>query len=701
MSNISGLQHLKRSNRILHFDHLDLLGIALALGLISLRVIYVIPIACFFIYKIRHMVCLLLFWSLLGLMSLLYFIQITELIPSTIQGEVIVIDELKREYSSRYIVKHQGHRYTFFGPEDDYQVGDRIILRAKIDIYPKRTIPKGFDTNSYYKSIGIDGTLIDMDIIHIESGFSFWSLRETIKHSIEKTTDSPYVMAMLFGETDYKEEKLIYQELGLGFLLSISGIHLYAVAVMLKKSFFYLDIPMKHQNLMIMMFYGWMCYMHAFDSGVLRLLLMSIAIWINEKYDFRRSKNELFHVVMGLILILNIKLMMSSSLLILYLILLSFHLLEPVYRGYHPLIKRGMMSLIVLCVMLPFQGIIYLLGIIFVPLLGPFLAAWWMFSSLGIAIFPRINEVITKITYDLHVLLSWFSHHSISIVVGRLTTPFIIIYFLLMVFFLVAKQTIVKLAFVLSIVLLFIVPSWIHQSTTSITFLDVGQGDSTIITSKGCIAVIDAFNYVGDYLINHGISTIDYLILTHSDLDHIKETPSLIHRLTINHLILSSKDHEYPAYTIRPIFAQAGDRYQCGDVNLHILAPFEGVESNNDASIIIQTKIHYTTFLLMGDAEFATEMRLIEIYGNQLKSDVLKVGHHGSKTSTSSLFLHYVKPEKAVISIGRSNRYGFPHLEVIERLHDMNITIDRTDLQGTIRFVPTKKKHNWQYALPF
>ncbi|HOI84806.1 MAG TPA: ComEC/Rec2 family competence protein [Acholeplasmataceae bacterium] len=692
---------MRRSNRILHFDYLDLLGMALALSLISLRVVYVIPVACFFIYRIRHHVCMLLFWSLFGLFSLLYFIHINESTLNDFQGEVIVVDETSKEYSSLYTVRYQGHKYYLFGPKDDYHVGDRIILRGSIDIYPKRTIPKGFDPNSYYTSIGIDGTLVDVEIIHIESGFSFWALRETIKMSIETSTDSPYVMAMLFGETYHEEEKLIYQELGLGFLLSVSGIHLYVVAAMFKKIFFYLDIPMKYQTIFIMLFYGWMCYMHACDSGIMRLFLMSVAVWINDKYDFRRSKNELFHLVMGLLLVLNIKLMLTSTLFILYLILLSFYLLEPLYRGYHPLMKRGIMSVIVLCVMLPFQGVIYLLGIILIPLIGPLLATWWMVSSFGIAIFPSMNIGLFRITHDLHSLLSWLGHHSISIVVGRLTSFSIVIYFLLIVFFLLTKQKMVKGFMILTIVLLYLVPSWIHQSTTSITFLDVGQGDSTIITSKGCITVIDAFDYVGDYLINHGISTIDYLILTHSDLDHIKEVPSLINRLTIKQLILSSKDHEYPAYTIRPTFAKAGDHLSCGDISLHILAPFDQVESNNDASIIIQTTIRETTFLLMGDAEFDVEMRLIEIYGNQLKSDVLKVGHHGSKTSTSSLFLHYVKPEKAIISVSRSNRYGFPHVEVIERLRNMNITIDRTDLQGTIRFVPTKKKHNWQYALPF
>ena len=342
---------MRRSNRILHFDYLDLLGMALALSLISLRVVYVIPVACFFIYRIRHHVCMLLFWSLFGLFSLLYFIHINESTLNDFQGEVIVVDETSKEYSSLYTVRYQGHKYYLFGPKDDYHVGDRIILRGSIDIYPKRTIPKGFDPNSYFTSIGIDGTLVDVEIIHIESGFSFWALRETIKMSIETSTDSPYVMAMLFGETYHEEEKLIYQELGLGFLLSVSGIHLYVVAAMFKKIFFYLDIPMKYQTIFIMLFYGWMCYMHACDSGIMRLFLMSVAVWINDKYDFRRSKNELFHLVMGLLLVLNIKLMLTSTLFILYLILLSFYLLEPLYRGYHPLMKRGIMSVIVLCVM--------------------------------------------------------------------------------------------------------------------------------------------------------------------------------------------------------------------------------------------------------------------------------------------------------------------------------------------------------------
>jgi competence protein ComEC len=644
---------------------------------------------------------MLLFWSLLGCLALCYFLTISVEIPKQIIGQVIVIHEEEGQYTTRYSLLYHKHIYHIHASHDEFEVGDRLYIEGSITLYPHQTMPKGYDAYHEFRSQGIDGHITSYHIMHKEKGFSLWTLRARCKDLIDQRTSSSFVMAMLFGQRLSDEEKNVYDELGLGYLLSVSGIHLFACALMLRKGFYAFNIPVKVQTLMIISFYGMMVYFHRFDLGILRLFIMEIALWVNKKYDLKKSSFELFQVVMFLMLLLRIESLMSTSILILYLILSSFYLLEPLYRGYNPILKRYVMSAMVILILLPFTGRVHMIALCVIPFFGIFLAMSLMIFSWLVVIFPPIHSVFLFFTDSLNLMLTWMSHRALTLYLGRLDPLLIILYFLFVLMILLSKRYTFKTFYSIAIILLFIVPSWIYRQTTSITFLDVGQGDATILTSKGCIAVMDAYDHVYDYLTRHGVDSIDYLILTHSDLDHIQEASTLISRLHVKHVILSSSDQNYPAYSLRPRIVKAGDHVRCGDVLIDILAPLGQAQSSNDASIVMQMTLHHTTFLLMGDAESKTEASLIETYGHLLKSDVLKVGHHGSKTSSSTLFLHYVKPSRAIISVGRRNRYGFPHDEVIHRLKEIHAIIDRTDLQGTIRYFPTKKKHNWQYSLPF
>lgn len=625
----------------------------------------------------------------------------TPSIPDDIHGTVRVVDGEKGEYATRYRITHKGYSFHVYAPHDRYQIGDRLLIKATIETYPKQTIPKGFDAYHYYLSKGIHGRITSYEVIHHEEGFSLWSLREVIKKMIDQRSSSPYVKAMLLGERLAEDEKDVYHTLGLSFLMSVSGIHLYAWASLMRKCFYYMNTPMKVQRIAVLLFYGSMTYLHRLDIGIMRLFLMTIAIAINDHLDLRRSNLELYHVVMVLLVLMYGASLMFSSLLILYLIVLAFYMLEPMYRGCHPLMKRWIMGIIVMIILLPFHGKIVVLGILLLPFLGLSVASFLMISSILVVVFKALHVVYIPITDHIYHMLSWMSDRSMTVSVGTLDSGLIVLYFLLIILFFISRKYRVRMMIIVFVIMLFIIPAWIHTQTTSITFLDVGQGDATIITSKGCVMVIDAYDHVYDYLTHHGISTIHYLILTHSDHDHIQEASILLERLRIEKLLLSSADHHYPIFPDRPTRVKAGDRLRCGDVDIHVLSPAFDHTSSNEASIVMRVMMHQTTFLLMGDAEQETENYLIKTYGQKLKSDVLKVGHHGSNTSSSSVFLHYVKPTRAIISLGRLNRYGFPHDDVIHRLLNHDIVILRTDLHGTIRFLPTKKKHNWQYSLPF
>lgn len=238
-----------------------------------------------------------------------------------------------------------------------------------------------------------------------------------------------------------------------------------------------------------------------------------------------------------------------------------------------------------------------------------------------------------------------------------------------------------------------------------VSFLDVGQGDAIFIqASNGKKLLIDAgpdqsvVEEVGKILPFFD-RRIDMVLATHSDADHIGGFPYLFDRYyiplvieseiaspTVVHRIFGEKK---VAEQSNRLVARAGERIILDPKNnivIDIIFPDQNPVQweTNEASIIVKVSYGETSFLLTGDAPSEVENHLIDIYGEQLQSNVLKLGHHGSKTSTSDLLLEVVKPEFAIVSAGLGNRYGHPHPEVVERVELNNAHILETATVGTI-----------------
>ncbi|MBU5425308.1 MBL fold metallo-hydrolase [Tissierella pigra] len=233
-----------------------------------------------------------------------------------------------------------------------------------------------------------------------------------------------------------------------------------------------------------------------------------------------------------------------------------------------------------------------------------------------------------------------------------------------------------------------------------IHFIDVGQADSIFIKKGQEAMLIDAGNNkdgktVVEYIKNQNVSKLNYVIGTHPHADHIGGLDDVIDNLDIDKLIMpnaiaNTKTFEDVLDSIdkkglKITKPKVGDRYTLNGAEFIVLAPNgESYESLNDYSVVVKLIDGETSFLFTGDAEALSEKEMLKSNRNLLKSDVLKVGHHGSVTSTSQEFLDAVDPYIAVISSETGNSYGHPHKEIIERLTEKNIDICRTDLQGTI-----------------
>lgn len=242
----------------------------------------------------------------------------------------------------------------------------------------------------------------------------------------------------------------------------------------------------------------------------------------------------------------------------------------------------------------------------------------------------------------------------------------------------------------------------IDEAAFSVHYIDVGQGDSELIKSKGGNILIDAGDTdhgetVAADLKKYNIKSLDYLITTHPHSDHIGGIPKAIENITVKNVIMPKLTEENTPTTktyedfleavanskANVIEAKVGSQYTVGDVKFTVLSPAEQSSDLNNMSVVIKLEYKNTSFMFMGDAGYAAEDIMLK-NGYDLTADVLKVGHHGSSYSTGKEFLTAVDPSLAVMSCGLNNIYGHPADKTINKLEKAGIEYKRTDKNGTV-----------------
>lgn len=241
------------------------------------------------------------------------------------------------------------------------------------------------------------------------------------------------------------------------------------------------------------------------------------------------------------------------------------------------------------------------------------------------------------------------------------------------------------------------------EQMLKVHFIDVGQADSILIGQGDHNMLIDAGNngdseLVVNYLKNQGVKELDYVIGTHPHEDHIGGLDAVINTFDIGKVLMpqvttTTKTFEDVLLAIEKkglkiTTPKVGEQYSLGEAQWVILAP-NGTDYKelNNYSIVSRLVFGETSFIFTGDAEDQSEMEILAgstLLTKNLQSDVLKVGHHGSSSSTTEGFLQAVKPKYAVISCGVDNKYGHPHEQTMERLKAHGITVYRTDQSGTV-----------------
>lgn len=248
------------------------------------------------------------------------------------------------------------------------------------------------------------------------------------------------------------------------------------------------------------------------------------------------------------------------------------------------------------------------------------------------------------------------------------------------------------------------------------TFINVGQGDSSLFVSNGVSMLIDSgereysatvIKTIKDY----NIDTLDYLVITHAHSDHMGGMTDILSAVTVSNVIMSepsdsSAETEQYAKLLESIdgsganviFSQPGYTFTLGSAECEIIAPYYvSQKEENDNSVVMRVDCFDSSFLLTGDSEETVEKQMLEKDYEKLDVDILKVGHHGSRTSSSPEFIKAVSPEVSIIQLAKDNRYNHPHGETIETLENAKSQILRTDEYGNITAVVNNDGYKLYY----
>ena len=239
-----------------------------------------------------------------------------------------------------------------------------------------------------------------------------------------------------------------------------------------------------------------------------------------------------------------------------------------------------------------------------------------------------------------------------------------------------------------------------------VDFLDVGQGDSALVTMPdGTTLLVDSGGrpsfpvtnesarrigetVVSEYLWWRGLSAIDYIVATHADADHIEGFSDVLKNFSVKAALVGPQTALETRTYVQTIYA--GDVMRFGEVEVSVLwPPAEGGASDNNNSVVLRIKYGEHSILLTGDIEKAAERSLVEQY---LKADIVKVPHHGSKTSSTENFVLSTRPKYAVISVGRNSMFGHPHKDVVQRWQSSGATVLTTGDHGTITVITNGHK---------
>lgn len=616
----------------------------------------------------------------------------------------------------------------FIGIVEDYIIKDnqiKISLKSKerIIVTYKYT-GKVFNNLSYGDKIKVTGVLKEPSTNNIFNNFNYkkylynkkiyyiieaskidkiqnnnnhiYTIKNLLYTRINNLKSSNYIKALLFGDNKLdKEIKTSYQINGISHLFSVSGFHINFITSII---YFYLDRVTYNKKIkyitvdIFLVLYLLLCN----TTSLLRCTVMNILLSINYLLKLDIKKIDIVLLTLILCIIINPFIIYDIGFIYSYTISFFLILYKNKYKTNNKLLKIIYISLISFLVSLPiniytsyeinFLSII--LNIIIVPIVSLILLP----LSLLTLIFPILDNILYLITSILEKISLYTSNINIfKQILSKPSIILIIIYYLVIILIL-SKN---KHYYLILILLIFHKTIPLYNSNLEVVMFDVGEADSMLIStpSKKVNILIDTgrgidINNIIIYLKSIGISKLNYLIITHGDEDHIGGALYLIDNFKVDNVILNKGDYTELEVELITHLKNKNIKYTNNINKIPLLGSYmyllntKKFSNENDNSIVTYFEYQKYKFLFMGDSSSKTEEYLINNY-NLTNISFLKVGHHGSNTSSSTHFINKITPKVSLISVGRNNFYHHPNKEVLTNLS--NSVIYRTDINKSIK----------------
>ena len=592
-------------------------------------------------------------------------------------------------------------------------LGDKVRLEGEFSLPLTNKDEYSFDYERYLKTKKIY-YLFKIEKLSVISSSKNIFLH--IKEFVINRCKDKYLKVFVLGDKSSLDSSVVrtYQDLGISHLFAISGMHVSLLSTMLLKLLKWLQV--KEDNRLkivscILLFY---LFLTTFSVSILRAVLFFICFSFNKIYYTYIDSKNIFLLVAAISLFINPFYIYDVAFIYSYSISFSLIVMANFINSFKSYFKSLFVtSIISFLVGIPtslyFFNQLNFLSIIYNLFYVPFISYIVFPLALISFLVPQVLKV-----FELSVSFLEFTASTLSkITFSKLIfcSCNILIYFIYIILIICILKLIsssnkrVVLIFILLLVFHYFIPTLFDKNY--LMMIDVGQGDSILIHSKGKNMLIDTggietyqnksfkssndskvvINTTIPLLKKLGISKIDYLVLTHGDFDHAGEAINLIRNFNVDKIYLNqgkfnSLEKKIIMNHKKTFQIAEKDLIKLGRISLISLN--KAFDDENDSSTILLMYYKNLKILLTGDASVKSEKYILDTY-DLGHVDILKLGHHGSKTSTDEDLLKEIRPSLGLISCGKNNKFNHPHKVTIEKLKKYRVNYLRTDIEGSIK----------------
>ncbi len=617
--------------------------------------------------------------------------------------------------------------------KDIYHLGDILTIVGKLKIPSSNRNFHLFHYQHYLKSKKINWIMDGETILLKKTNINFiYTIKNLFYQLLNQKENSKYFYYLLLGDSSYMNSNFIekIRTLGISHLFAISGMHVHLLANVLLWIIGKIVKNKKIQWVILTLFLSFYMFLTNFSPSIVRASIFFLLLFLKKIFHWKIPSITVLFCIFIVMLLYNPYYIYHLGFVFSFTISFSLLYLSRFQRKQSYIKQLWQTSWISFWVGFPILihsfFTVNFLAPIFNLFFVPFVS-FILFPLCFISVFiPYLQPVfslcqlILEKSVDLACYITIFQVSFSDFPVILLPVILLLIVYLLKCW--LQKHRMPFILFILFILFYYYIAHF--NSNFSVTFLDVGQGDSTLIVfpyQQGNVLIDtggilpykqDAWKKKKDYSIAEstlipylksiGIHHLDYLILTHGDYDHMGEAIHLVNHFKVDKVIFNcgkfndiEKELIYVLDDKNIPYEQCLETFSIATNKFYFLNTKE-YDNENDNSSVIYVKLDRYQFLFMGDAEAEKEQDILEKY--DLKNiDILKVGHHGSNTSSNKEFINRIHPKYSIISVGKNNRYNHPNQEVLKRLEKSKIY--RTDLYGSILFQIKNHKLNIKYCI--